>query len=223
MINKLPQWIKHSAFILALVAGCINAIGLLGFEHQSVSHVSGTVTLVGTTWVNGSTHASLQLLGILISFLLGASLSGFIVHSSTLKIGRNYDVCLVAESILIFIAYFLLTNHSFYGLFAATAACGVQNALATSYSGAIIRSTHLTGIFTDLGLMLGSALKGKPFDKGKAKLFIFIILGFVLGGTLGTYLFAYFEFSALLFPAVICLLLAAIYHFTIKHTVNAKV
>ncbi|MEP2602113.1 MAG: DUF1275 family protein, partial [Paraglaciecola sp.] len=54
MISKLPKWVEVGAFVLALVAGFVNAIGLLSFEHQSVSHVSGTVTFLGTSLFNGS-------------------------------------------------------------------------------------------------------------------------------------------------------------------------
>ncbi|WP_156312572.1 DUF1275 family protein [Marinagarivorans algicola] len=59
----------------------------------------------------------------------------------------------------------------------ASSACGLQNALITIYSGAVIRTTHTTGIFTDLGIMLGSKLRGEPFDKRKALLFLVIICG----------------------------------------------
>lgn len=211
MISKLPKWIEYGAFVLAFVAGCINAIGLLGFEHQSVSHVSGTATLVGTSLLNSSGESTLHLLGILISFFIGASLSGFMLHGNSLKLGKHYDTALVIEAFLIFSALLLLTKSSFYGHFAASAACGLQNALATSYSGAIIRTTHLTGIFTDLGLMIGGAFRGENFDKRKAILFSLIIIGFILGGTCGAYLFSYYKFNALLAPGFICLILALSY------------
>ncbi len=208
MISKFPKWIEYGAFLLAFVAGSINAIGLLGFEHQSVSHLSGTATLLSTTILDGSLEATLHLAGILLSFFLGASFSGFLLHDTTLKLGKHYDTALVVESILIFGALFLLSQGSFYGHFAASAACGIQNSLATTYSGAVIRTTHLTGIFTDLGIMLGSFLRGKPFDKRRAVLFSLIIIGFILGGASGTYLFFLLKFNALVAPACICLILA---------------
>lgn len=211
MISKLPKWIEYGAFLLAFIAGCINAIGLLGFEHQSVSHVSGTATLIGTSVLNSSVETSIHLLGILVSFFIGALLSGLILHGSSLTLGKHYDTALFIESFLILAAFFLLRNESYYGHFAASAACGLQNALATNYSGAIIRTTHLTGIFTDLGLMFGAALKGDNFDKRKAILFFLIIIGFIIGGTFGAYLFTLYKFKALFAPALICFLLALAY------------
>ncbi|MDY6889953.1 MAG: DUF1275 domain-containing protein, partial [Pseudomonadota bacterium] len=47
MLTKLPKWVEYGAFTLAFIAGIVNAIGLLGFEHQAISHLSGSVTLLG--------------------------------------------------------------------------------------------------------------------------------------------------------------------------------
>lgn len=211
MISRLPRWVEVGAFILALTAGCVNAVGLLGFEHQSVSHLSGTATLLGTGILTPAFDRLFNLLGVLISFLFGASIAGFLLHDSTLKLGRHYDTALVLESLLLIASAWLLISGSFYGHFLASAACGLQNALATTYSGAIIRTTHVTGIFTDLGLMFGALVRGEPLDKRKAKLFVFIILGFTCGGTVGALFYAQFGFMALLLPAFICTVMAAAY------------
>ena len=175
MISQLPKWVELGAFLLAMIAGYINAVGLLGFEHQSVSHLSGTATLLGTELLSLSFQKIFHLVGILFSFLGGACVAGYLLHGSTLKLGRHYETALFIESGLLCLSAWLLISGSFYGHFLASAACGLQNALATTYSGAIIRTTHVTGIFTDLGIMLGSRCKGQALDKRKAKLFIFII------------------------------------------------
>lgn len=211
MITKLPKWVEIGAFVLALIAGFVNAIGLLGFQHQSVSHLSGTATQLGTGLVLQSLGDSVHLFGILLSFLVGAAIAGFLLHGATLKLGRHYDTALFIEACLLLMASWLLMSNSFYGHFFASAACGLQNALATTYSGAIIRTTHVTGLFTDLGLMLGALFRGETFDPRKAKLFVVIIVGFIGGGTLGALGFQHFQFRALLLPALLCLVLSATY------------
>lgn len=211
MISKLPNWIEFGAYILAFVAGCINAIGLLGFEKQAISHVTGTATLLGTSIIDNSVPSIAHLMGILAAFFIGASISGFLLPGRALKLGRHYDTALVFEALLIFVAFLLLSKDSYYGHFAASAACGIQNALATTYSGAIVRTTHLTGIFTDLGIMVGGVLRGQPFDRRKAALFLLIVAGFVSGGAFGAFLFETLAFRALLAPAFICLILALSY------------
>ncbi|NOU49138.1 DUF1275 domain-containing protein [Pseudoalteromonas sp. JBTF-M23] len=219
MISQLPKWVELGAFILAFIAGCVNAIGLLGFEHQSVSHLSGTATLLGIELLSHSLQKILHLIGILVSFLVGASISGFLLHGSTLKLGRHYDTALFVECVMLCLSSWLLFSGSFYGHFFASAACGLQNALATTYSGAIIRTTHVTGIFTDLGIMLGSIFRGEPLDRRKASLFLFIIFGFVLGGTAGVLFYTEFLFKALFIPAALCLVLAVIYRvYTKSHS-----
>lgn len=211
MISKLPKWVEVGAFILALVAGFVNAIGLLSFEHQSVSHLSGTATLLGTNILGASYQSIINLLGVLLSFLLGSSIAGFLLHGSTLKLGRHYDTALLLESALLLLSLWFLSKGAFYGHFFASAACGLQNALATTYSGAVIRTTHVTGIFTDLGISLGEFARGGGLDKRKVKLFLIIIVAFIIGGTLGAFLYAKFQFMSLLFPASVCFILALAY------------
>lgn len=219
MISQLPKWVELGAFVLALVAGVVNAIGLLGFEHQSVSHLSGTATLLGTSFLNTSLQHTFHLLGVLASFVMGSSIAGFLLHGSTLKLGRHYDSALMLEAVLLLAALGLLSNGNFSGHFFASAACGLQNALATTYSGAVVRTTHVTGIFTDLGIMIGSLLRGQPLDQRKALLFVLIIVGFIVGGTLGALLYADYQFFALLFPSAICLSLAIVYRvYAKKHS-----
>jgi len=208
MISKLPRWVEYGAFVLAFVAGNVNAVGLMGFQHQSISHLSGTATLLGTGLVSGTLNNAMHLLGVLLSFLCGAAISGLFLSSGALKLGRHYDSLLALEGGLLLLSIYFLNNGSLLGHYTASAACGLQNALVSTYSGAVVRTTHVTGIFTDLGLMLGAKLRGAGFDRRKALLFILIIFGFILGGSLGAYLFSQWQFFALGLPAGMCLILA---------------
>lgn len=211
MLSRLPKWVEYGAFLLALVAGSVNAVALLGFHHQAVSHLSGTATLIGSVLLNPSSSELFHLLGILLSFVLGSAISGIMLTGTSLKLGRFYDVLLLLEAILLALAMVMLLNGHTTGHYFASAACGLQNALATTYSGAVIRTTHLTGIFTDLGIMMGEFLRGKALDKRKALLFTIIVLGFILGGFLGSILFVKVGFFALGVPAGICFVLAIVY------------
>jgi len=211
MITKLPRWIEYGAFTLALIAGYINAIALLGFEHQAVSHLSGTATLFGIGFIDSNYDNLLHLFIILISFFLGSSFSGFLLHGSAIKLGRHYDTALTIEAGLLILAVYLLSKGSLYGHYLTSVACGLQNAFATTFSGAVVRTTHLTGIFTDLGIMVGRSLRGNELDKRKALLFLLIIIGFIVGASLAAYAFHSLLFSSLMIPAFMCLLLAIIY------------
>ena len=77
MISKLPRWVEYGSFLLALIAGLVNAIGLLGFKHQSISHLSGTATLIGTGMFNSTAADVLHLSIVVISFVIGAAISGY--------------------------------------------------------------------------------------------------------------------------------------------------
>ncbi|MEZ8100678.1 YoaK family protein [Vibrio bivalvicida] len=220
MITKLPRWVEYGAFLLALLAGTVNAIGLLGFQHQAVSHISGTVTLLGASIEELNAQTS-HLFLILFSFLCGAILSGLFIESTALKLGRRYGVALCVEGLLLLGAYWLLDRNYLSGQYFASAACGLQNAMITTFSGAIVRTTHLTGIITDLGLMVGAKLRGESFDYRKAKLFMFIFCGFLFGGVLGAKLFSLYSIAALLLPVALAFILALAYwRFLSNHSTN---
>jgi uncharacterized membrane protein YoaK (UPF0700 family) len=209
-MSRLPRWIRSGAFILALLAGAINAIGLLGFQHQAVSHLSGTATLLGTQLFNNWTAAG-QLAAILVSFLIGSAISGFMLSNRSLRLVRQYEWLLCLEGVMLIASACVLMTGNLIGILLASGACGLQNAFATTFSGAVVRTTHVTGIFTDLGIMLGASLRGEPFDRRKAALLITIVAGFVFGGVAGALLFSALAFSALFVPAGLCIALALVY------------
>ena len=211
MIRRLPKWVEWGSFILAFIAGYVNVIGLLGFQHQSVSHLSGSATLLGAQLAGFEWTLGLQLIGVLICFVVGSAISGAVLCGESFKVGRHYDSLLILEAVLLILATISLVLDVHIGHYIASLACGLQNALATRYSGAVVRTTHVTGLFTDLGLMIGARLRGETFDKRKAKLFVTIIFGFISGGTVGAVIFERLEFIALLVPASLCLGLAFAY------------
>jgi uncharacterized membrane protein YoaK (UPF0700 family) len=82
-------------------------------------------------------------------------------------------------------------------------ACGLQNAMATTYSGAVVRTTHLSGMFTDLGIGLGHALRGMALPKRRLALSALIISGFFTGSVMGAWLFRRLGYDALIVPATL--------------------
>ena len=199
----LPRWVWLGAGLLACVAGMVNVVGYLGFEHQAVTHLTGTTTLLGEAVAKRDLRAISHLAGVALAFMAGAALSGMIVQDSTLKLGRRYGVALLLESLLLFAAIPLFRQGQLAGALLAAMACGLQNAMATTYSGAVIRTSHLSGMFTDLGIGLGHALRGLPLPKRRLLLCGLIISGFFGGAVLGALLFVRFGYAALAVPAAI--------------------
>ena len=200
---QLPRWVWVGAGLLACVAGMVNVVGYLSFEQQAVTHLTGTTTLLGEAVAKRDLHAISRLAGVALAFMAGAALSGMIVQDSTLKLGRRYGVALVLESLLLFAAIPLFMQGRLAGALLAAMACGLQNAMATTYSGAVIRTSHLSGMFTDLGIGLGHALRGMPLQKRRLLLCGLIISGFFTGAVLGALLFVRFGYAALAVPATI--------------------
>lgn len=203
VVASLPRWVGAGAFALGSVAGMVNAVGFLAFGHQAITHLTGTTTLFGVAVAEGQTGLLLELLAFVASFLAGAALSGAIIGDSTLRLGRRYGVALMLEALLLVLAIPLLRHHSTAGICVATAASGLQNAMASTYSGAVLRTTHVSGIFTDLGIFLGQRLRGIGHDTRRRNLYLLIVLGFSLGAVAGAAGFARWHENVLLLPAAV--------------------
>ncbi|AKC87579.1 YoaK family protein [Pseudoxanthomonas suwonensis] len=200
---QLPRWVWVGAVTLACIAGMVNVIGYLGFEHQAISHLTGTTSLLGAALAAGDWRAAGHLWGVLIAFCLGATISGLVIQDSTLRLGRRYGVVLALESLLLAAAVPLFVREQVLGAWLAAMACGLQNAMVTAYSGAVVRTTHLSGMFTDLGIGLGHLIRGMPLPVRRLTLSGLIISGFLGGGILGAWLFRSLHYHALLIPSAL--------------------
>lgn len=211
VLSRIPKWILIGAGILSFVSGMVNTIAILGFTHHVATHMTGLFSLASILAFQGEAAGLWQISGILISFFSGAILSGFLLRDDHLKMGRRYEWVMLIEGTLLLAAAWGLSRQIIWGEYAAAAAAGLQNAMASTYSGAIIRTTHLTGILTDLGVLVGHRLRGSPPDKLKIKLFITLILAFVMGGYLGAWCYLLFEAFAMLIPAALIFFCAVSY------------
>lgn len=201
MISRLPRWVWGGTWALAFIAGIVNVVGFLGFEHQAITHLTGNTSLLAAAVATFNLPAILHLSSLLGSFVAGAVISGFIIQDTTLQLGRRYGVALLLVSALLFVSVPLLEYGSAYGMYTAACAMGLQNAMVSTYSGAVVRTTHVSGMLTDLGIFLGHALRGLPVDTRRLRLCFIVISGFACGGVAGTYAFRAFAYSALLLPA----------------------
>ena len=147
----------------------------------------------------------------MVSFVIGAAYSGFVIGNTALKLGRRYSVALITESLLLYMSMLYLNHGSSTGHFFASAACGLQNAMTSTYSGAIVRTTHVSGLFTDLGLAMGLRCRGQKVDGRKIVLYLTLIAGFVAGGIAGSVCFFLYQFSAMLAPCITTTLIAVSY------------
>jgi len=211
MISKMPRWIWAGAWALAFVAGIVNAVGLLGFQHQAVTHLTGTTSLLAAALASLDWPGTAHFAATIGAFVAGTVLSGFIIQDSTLQLGRRYGVALLLESILLCAAVPLLKRNSLLGLYSASCACGLQNAMVSTYSGAVVRTTHLSGMFTDLGIFLGHWLRRLPVDVRRLRLCFLVISGFLCGGVAGAVAFNRLGYSALFLPGGLTAVTAVAY------------
>lgn len=188
-------------------AGCINVGGFLAC-HRFVTHTTGFATLFGAEMAEGNVKNALGYLAVPFLFLLGSMFSAFFTDRRSLHQHKpNYIIvfagmwiCFLLVSILGVSNYFgdfgndLNLSRDFLLLALLSLASGIQNAMITSVSKAVVRTTHLTGLTTDLGIGL-IRIFSSPLNQHQQMEFLAtlmrlgIIVSFILGSWLAASIF----------------------------------
>ena len=148
------------AISLSWIGGYTNVVALLSLGTV-VSHITGTSTQLGR-WIGAGDIKRAAFFGfLLLTFILGAAVSAYLTESAKRRGWRSkYVLPIGLEALLLLLLTLQLSYRGTAksGLFfyqavgLASLAMGLQNATITKISGAVVRTTHLTGIFTDFGL-----------------------------------------------------------------------
>ncbi|MFC0666346.1 YoaK family protein [Azotobacter chroococcum] len=212
---------------LAFVAGAANAGGFLAVQ-QYTSHMTGIASSMAGNLALGSTELALGGLGGLLSFVAGAITSTLLVNfSRRRRLHGQYALPLLLEALLLLcfgvLGTRLMEIAGFYIPLTVMLLCfimGLQNAIITKISNAEIRTTHITGMVTDIGIELGkliyvnrSALPDQePVRANRERLRINALLVgcFLVGSAIGAFGFSHFGFRSTVPLAALLMLLAAL-------------
>lgn len=176
--------------MLTFLSATANA-GFLIKLGTSVSHLTGDVTRVAVELMQGTHEVTLLARHLLLAmggFLLGAMTAGFAIHHPNLEISRPYGRAVMAIGICLLLAHLIFFEHPLIAIALASFACGFQNALATHYRGMILRTTHITGLLTDLGTNLGMRVRGHAVAPWKILVPMLLVGSFFLGSAAGAFL-----------------------------------
>jgi uncharacterized membrane protein YoaK (UPF0700 family) len=198
-----PKWIIAGGCCLAFLGAAVNACYLIQLG-TSVSHLSGDVSKVAMETVQGrrlNPAAALNLVTAAFGFVLGAATAGFFIHHPTIEFSRPYGRAVTAIGACLAAAHFSLGPAPALSIGLAGFACGFQNALATHYRGMVLRTTHVTGLLTDLGTNLGMKLKGHQIAHWKLLVPTLLVMCFFAGAVFGSTLVIALHRPALLILA----------------------
>ncbi|CAD9197363.1 MAG: YoaK family protein [Acinetobacter bohemicus] len=209
--QTLPPWVQLGTFFLAVNAGIINVLGLVTVLHQSVSHMTGNVSMLAMALLHWQPDTIIYLTCVVLCYVIGSFYSGFILGNSYFSLGRRYGLPLSLVAFFIVLCWAFLPYFPRYALLWACVAMGVQNAMISHYKGTIIRTTHLSGVLTDLGLALGYRLRGLNVDRRRIILHLVILFGFFLGGLVASMIYPYLKLNSFLVPALLSWILSIVY------------
>lgn len=211
------------ATLLSLVAGIVNITGVLAL-HTLTTNVTGHFAFFAEEITKHDYAIAVTFLVFTLCFLLGSFVANTIVEIVLQRKPRLAHVVPIALEILILTCVALFFNQSSIYLmhgkveaFLLLFAMGIQNSLVTKVSQSTVRTTHLTGLFTDLGIELSQLFFYKrPEQQQKLKsniylrlsIITFFFIGCVIGG------FAYGKLGIkTLFIASILLVVALFYDY----------
>ena len=204
----------HLGVLLALNAGALNAGGFLAVD-QYTSHMTGAVSTLADQLVLGNMSLAVIALASWLAFATGAGVTAILVNYGYRRdYGNVFALPLLLEAVLILVfglvgAY--LEKHELAHVSGAVVllclTMGLQNALITKASRAEIRTTHVTGLTTDLGIELGKLFywnRTSPngqhpavlANREKLRVHATLIAAFFIGGLLGAIGFKQMGFGA---------------------------
>ena len=160
---------KKIASLLSFVAGMVNVAGFLSVQRLTTNVTGHFAFFVDEVFKLHFSESFIYFLYILF-FFLGSFVSNLLVEIITRKNERYiYVIPTIIESIILFtiglIGHNLIAKNANFIALSLLFAMGLQNSLVTRISGAIVRTTHLTGLFTDLGIELSQLFFYKAKEK----------------------------------------------------------
>jgi uncharacterized membrane protein YoaK (UPF0700 family) len=190
---------RRLACVLALVAGAVNTMAFrsAGFF---LANMTGNVSSLSDRLARGQWVSGLFFLSIVASFILGASVSTLLINAGRRRNIRSiYAIGILAEAVLMVLLglvelSFGAPQHGALLVLGLSFLMGLQNAVITLISNARVRSTHVSGMSTDIGIGMGMLIdivrgRDTPAASGahrdKLALHVPAVLAFLLGGVLG--------------------------------------
>lgn len=202
---------RHLGYTLAFVAGAVNAGGFLAIG-QYTSHMTGIVSSMADRFALGDVRFALAALAAWSAFVLGAATTAILVNFARRRhLHSQYALSLLLEALLLLVfgiaGAYLNHLHEFLDPVTVLLLCfimGLQNAIITKISSAVIRTTHVTGLSTDIGIELGKLIYinrshdpelAVRADRSKLMLHIRLIGYFFIGGVSGALGFKHIGYS----------------------------
>ncbi|WP_243302646.1 YoaK family protein [Geothrix oryzisoli] len=203
---------RQLAWAMAFVAGAVNAGGFLAVSHYT-SHVTGVVSSMADELADGDLTTALAALSMMLSFLAGAFVCTTLISLGQRRRMRSrYALTLVLEAVLMMVFGFmgnrLQQEISFTLPTTVMLLCfimGMHNTVTSIISGAAVRTTHLTGTVTDIGIELSRLTyvnvhhrHGRErivANRQKLTLLLLILIAFLAGGVTGALGFRHIGFK----------------------------
>ena len=210
--------LKHNlriASLLSFVAGIVNVAGFLAIQRLT-TNVTGHFAFFVDEILKLNFWQGFIYFFYIFFFFLGSFVSNFIVEFISKRSNRFiYIIPTIIESIILSLlavfGQFLISKKPDLLACSLLFAMGLQNSLVTTISNATVRTTHLTGLFTDLGIEISQLFFYKQKNQkdklhSSIKLRLTIISFFFIGGLLGGIFYSTLKLYVLVIAAAVLII-----------------
>lgn len=192
--KKMSLWISTLTFTGAYM----NSMALMKYSIP-VSHVTGNWNLSVQGLANFNLYNVLSLFDVILSFFFGTVISGIVFSNKKFifnKISENY---LKGLGIALFITTMALSEQNSF-MYIVAIITGMQNGMFITYRNVTCRTTHLTGLTTELGTQIGMIVNGKA-DFDRIRFAVVNILMAVFGIVLSVKIYGIFGMKGFYFAS----------------------
>jgi uncharacterized membrane protein YoaK (UPF0700 family) len=174
------KWILITQILFTFNAGYMNLLTFHSCYELPSSHITGLITRMGLELYVFNTQIFFIVFGNFLMYLFGTIGSGYFLSMTDFVLMTCHYYAVIAEILLIVIIYFGASNCLFV-LLLSTLTLGLQNGITSSISNNTLRSTHFTGMITDVGICIGQIMKKDYNNTLKFKLWIASLCSYFLG------------------------------------------
>jgi uncharacterized membrane protein YoaK (UPF0700 family) len=204
------------AGLLSSISGALNAVGFL-IAGSFTANMTGNISAFADHLAHGAVLVSLSFMGLVVAFISGAGIAALAIQTGESRHIRSvYALAIAAEALILLVlgtalALSSVDEQETFLVIVLSFVMGLQNAVTTMISRARVRTTHVSGMATDIGIELAALVgdsRSRQYALPKLWLHSLTLACFAVGGVSGALLFQLVGSWLFLIAATALLLIA---------------
>lgn len=207
--------------LLSFIGGYVDVYGLITVAFP-LTHFTGSIAKISMEGPNISVNKEVLQLGVaLFFFILGNILAGLFIGERNFSLRKRYGMIFISLGVAIAVLYHIAQGDRSFA-YLLSIAIGMQNGLFITYKGILVRTSHLTGAVSDLGVYIGYLLRGKKVDTWKIFYYMASMFSFFFGGYYSKVMYSYYGRASVYFVSLTYIFIGITY-FILRKAIESNI